>query len=104
MNELTPKYAKRDRIRHYKGGAYTVLENKARIEATEEHAYVYQADVDGSIWVRPAHEIEDNNWFTIITREEEYCKCRSCGRLNVLKAHVDPKDEFSDLCFNCTPD
>jgi hypothetical protein len=40
-----------DRYRHYKGGMYRML-RYGKLEATLEPVVIYEAEKDGSVWVR----------------------------------------------------
>lgn len=40
-----------NRYRHYKGGHYRILHH-GKIEATAKPCVIYQAEKDGTVWVR----------------------------------------------------
>ncbi|CAN1534353.1 DUF1653-like domain containing protein [Burkholderiaceae bacterium] len=61
----SPKFQVGDRLQHLKtGGFYRVL-CLAKIEATLEDAYVYEALINGSYWVRPQTEMEDGRFIQV---------------------------------------
>jgi hypothetical protein len=50
------------RLKHLKsGGSYRIL-YEAKIEATLEDVYVYEALVNHTIWIRPVTEMEDGRF------------------------------------------
>lgn len=58
-----PKFTAGDRLRHRKGGLYTVeiAPDLCRIESGAVPAYVYRA-ANGTYWVRPQLEMEDGRF------------------------------------------
>jgi hypothetical protein len=50
-------------VQHHKGGVYKIkfTPEKARLEATGEPAYIYEA-ADGAIWARSQVEMEDGRF------------------------------------------
>lgn len=55
---------KGDRVRHYKGNMYQIIEPLAIIENTLEEAIVYGSEYNGMVWVRPIknfwEEVDDS--------------------------------------------
>ena len=47
------------RLKHYKGGEYTILGQGIHSE-TSEHMVIYQSDTDGQIWLRPLHMFHES--------------------------------------------
>ena len=54
-------------VTHRKGGKYRILHNNALDCDTMEPAYVYQALIDNTVWVRKQSEMEDGRF----TNDEE---------------------------------
>jgi hypothetical protein len=62
---ISPKFQAGDRLQHLKtGGFYRVL-CLAKIEASLEEAYVYEALINGSHWIRPQIEMEDGRFIKV---------------------------------------
>lgn len=61
----TPKFQAGDQLQHLKtGGLYRII-CLAKIEASLEEAYVYEALINGSYWIRPKTEMEDGRFIRI---------------------------------------
>ena len=61
----SPKFQAGDRLQHLKtGGFYRVL-CLAKIEVSLEEAYVYEALINGSHWIRPQIEMEDGRFIKV---------------------------------------
>ncbi len=59
------KFQAGDRLQHLKtGGFYRVL-CLAKIEASLEDAYVYEALRNGTYWIRPQTEMEDGRFIKV---------------------------------------
>ena len=62
MTEKTRLFQKGQTLKHRKtGGFYRILYD-AKIEATLEDVYVYEALINPSIWIRPVSEMEDGRF------------------------------------------
>ena len=61
----SPKFQAGDRLQHLKtGGLYRVI-CLAKIEASLEEAYVYEALINGGYWIRPQIEMEDGRFVKV---------------------------------------
>ena len=61
----SPKFQAGDRLQHLKtGGFYRVL-CLAKIEVSLEEAYVYEALINGSHWIRPQIKMEDGRFIKV---------------------------------------
>jgi hypothetical protein len=61
----SPKFQVGDQLQHFKtGGSYRII-CLAKIEANLEDAYVYEALINGSYWIRPKTEMEDGRFIRV---------------------------------------
>jgi len=58
------KFQARDRLRHLKTGGFYRVIGLAKIEATLEDVYVYEAVSNNTLWIRPKAEMEDGRFVT----------------------------------------
>lgn len=100
MNHKYKIYARLENLAT--GERITIQQSGITIDATDETGYLYWNGT--KTHARCSREIEDERLFRFIPIEEEYCECEDCGRLNVPKWTIDPKDEFSGLCMHCVPE
>jgi hypothetical protein len=54
------------KLQHVKTGGFYRILHLAKIEATLEDAYVYEALINHTIWIRPKLEMEDGRFISII--------------------------------------
>lgn len=50
------------RLRHYKGGIYTVI-GRGRHSETLEDMIIYRSEKDGKVWIRPVKMLHDEVQF-----------------------------------------
>ena len=61
----SPKFQVGDQLQHLKtGGSYRII-CLAKIEANLEDAYVYEALINGSLWIHPKTEMEDGRFIRV---------------------------------------
>lgn len=60
-----PKFQPGQQLQHVKTGGYYKVVCLAKIEATLEDAYVYQAQKNMTFWIRPKREMEDGRFVLI---------------------------------------
>ncbi len=53
------------KLQHLKTGGFYRILHLAKIEATLEDAYVYEALINQTIWIRPKLEMEDGRFIPI---------------------------------------
>ncbi len=58
----SPKFQVGDQLQHLKTGGFYRIICLAKIEANLEDAYVYEALINGSLWIRPKTEMEDGRF------------------------------------------
>lgn len=58
----TPLFSPGEEVQHVKTGGFYKIICLAKIEATLEDAYVYEAFSNGTFWVRPKTEMEDGRF------------------------------------------
>ncbi len=61
----SPKFQAGDRLQHLKSGGFYQILCLAKIEASLEEAYVYEALINGSYWIRPQKEMEDGRFIKV---------------------------------------
>ena len=61
----SPKFQVGDQLQHPKTGGFYRIICLAKIEANLEDAYVYEALINGSYWIRPKTEMEDGRFIRI---------------------------------------
>lgn len=65
MNVATP-FVSGEKVQHLKTGGFYKIICVAKIEATLEDAYVYQALSNMTYWVRPMTEMLDGRFIRVI--------------------------------------
>ena len=61
----SPKFQVGDQLQHLKTGGFYRIICLAKIEANLEDAYVYEALINGSYWIRPKTEMEDGRFIRL---------------------------------------
>ena len=61
----SPKFQVGDQLQHLKTGGFYRIICLAKIEASLEEAYVYEALFNGSYWIRPQIEMEDGRFIRV---------------------------------------
>ena len=59
------KFQAGDRLQHLKTGGFYRVIGLAKIEATLEDVYVYEAVSNNTLWVRPKAEMEDGRFVRV---------------------------------------
>ncbi len=59
------KFQAGDRLQHLKTGGFYRVIGLAKIEATLEDVYVYEAVSNNTLWIRPKAEMEDGRFVRV---------------------------------------
>lgn len=60
-----PKYPTGQHLQHCKSGGFYRILHHAKIEATLEDVYVYEASSNHTVWIRPVSEMEDGRFIPL---------------------------------------
>ena len=70
MTKLQTAFSPGQKLQHLKTGEFYRILHLAKIEASLEDVYVYEALINHTVWIRPKLEMEDGRFIPIIDNNE----------------------------------